>query len=630
MSLTRVSFAMIDGASINVKDYGAVGDGVADDTAAIQAAAAAVTSYSELWFPPGDYKVSRPSSGILMQFDSLQNIKVSGHGARIITDHDLTTGGFIIIDLIACIRVIIEGLEIDYDVTAVPQVASVPSTSRPFGVLIRSLFRASDGACSRDVTIQDCTFKLYNASPSNTWPVNSFAGGTAPLPEGDDPYYTLIGVWFYGKNKTASPDVGTIIRHRHIRVLNCRFRSMMARTFWPWACEDVQFCNNIVENIGARRPQVRCIVHPRGMRISNNTFYGNNSYSLENTIVLLRQSEDQDEAEVAEVANNTFFFCRGNGITVGGMRNVAITGNVFQPNPNYTGGFTPTSNELGYQAILLGPTNSATEDEVKNISIVGNSFNGKQYGVFVNTDASVNGWQENVSIVGNSILNAPTFFQDAAAITVSSSANKARNIVIANNTIRNESGSAANGFGIRLTSGLNCQITGNVMENMSAGIYQLSEAGGVTVSNNSFIDLAYGIYSTSGAWPKDILILSSVTGSFNVSDTVTGGTSGVTATITASAAAGAVYGGGVQVTLSSASGIFAQGETVTSSSGGSATLLYYYSPRKYVIANNSFMDCNVGIRNYSNSPIINNVFISSATPALSTAYAGYIGNEVDP
>lgn len=38
MSLTKVSFAMIQGDPVNVLDYGAVGDGVADDTAAIQAA----------------------------------------------------------------------------------------------------------------------------------------------------------------------------------------------------------------------------------------------------------------------------------------------------------------------------------------------------------------------------------------------------------------------------------------------------------------------------------------------------------------------------------------------------------------------------------------------------------------
>jgi polygalacturonase len=38
MSLTKVTYSMINGAVFNVLDYGAVGDGVANDTASIQAA----------------------------------------------------------------------------------------------------------------------------------------------------------------------------------------------------------------------------------------------------------------------------------------------------------------------------------------------------------------------------------------------------------------------------------------------------------------------------------------------------------------------------------------------------------------------------------------------------------------
>lgn len=55
MSLTKVSFSMISGAPANVLDYGAVGDGVADDTSAIQAA---LDANDYIWFPAGTYLVS--------------------------------------------------------------------------------------------------------------------------------------------------------------------------------------------------------------------------------------------------------------------------------------------------------------------------------------------------------------------------------------------------------------------------------------------------------------------------------------------------------------------------------------------------------------------------------------------
>jgi hypothetical protein len=59
MSLTKVSYSMLQGAQANVLDYGAVGDGVTDCTTAIQDAINAVaTNGGAVYFPPGEYLIS--------------------------------------------------------------------------------------------------------------------------------------------------------------------------------------------------------------------------------------------------------------------------------------------------------------------------------------------------------------------------------------------------------------------------------------------------------------------------------------------------------------------------------------------------------------------------------------------
>lgn len=58
MSLTKVSFSMINGAAVNVLDFGATGDGITNDTAAIQAAIdAASVSGQTVYFPAGTYSI---------------------------------------------------------------------------------------------------------------------------------------------------------------------------------------------------------------------------------------------------------------------------------------------------------------------------------------------------------------------------------------------------------------------------------------------------------------------------------------------------------------------------------------------------------------------------------------------
>jgi hypothetical protein len=57
MALTKVSYSMIRGEVLNVFDFGAVGNGVANDTTAIQAA---LNAGSTVYFPTGTYLISSP------------------------------------------------------------------------------------------------------------------------------------------------------------------------------------------------------------------------------------------------------------------------------------------------------------------------------------------------------------------------------------------------------------------------------------------------------------------------------------------------------------------------------------------------------------------------------------------
>ena len=76
MALTKVSYSMISGASVNVLDFGATGDGNTDNTAAFNSAIASFGSTGGiLYFPPGEYlgKLTINKS----------NITVFGYGAKL-------------------------------------------------------------------------------------------------------------------------------------------------------------------------------------------------------------------------------------------------------------------------------------------------------------------------------------------------------------------------------------------------------------------------------------------------------------------------------------------------------------------------------------------------------------------
>lgn len=79
MALTKVTYSMIDGQIVNVLDFGAIGDGVTDDSAAIQAAVDAGAG-STVYFPEGTYRLATASSGAY--------ITVAGQGTTLLFERN--------------------------------------------------------------------------------------------------------------------------------------------------------------------------------------------------------------------------------------------------------------------------------------------------------------------------------------------------------------------------------------------------------------------------------------------------------------------------------------------------------------------------------------------------------------
>lgn len=79
MSLTKVSYSMINGEFANVLDFGAIGDGVADDTTAIQAAIDSQSPvHGTVYFPAGTYKVT--GTGLSVSGGAAGTVQLVGAG----------------------------------------------------------------------------------------------------------------------------------------------------------------------------------------------------------------------------------------------------------------------------------------------------------------------------------------------------------------------------------------------------------------------------------------------------------------------------------------------------------------------------------------------------------------------
>lgn len=88
MTLTKAHFRMIEGIGLSIKDFGAAGNGVTDDTAALTAAVAAAPANGVVYAEPGKIYYFGTITGNTAKLSITKNITLDWQGSKILIDGD--------------------------------------------------------------------------------------------------------------------------------------------------------------------------------------------------------------------------------------------------------------------------------------------------------------------------------------------------------------------------------------------------------------------------------------------------------------------------------------------------------------------------------------------------------------
>ena len=381
MSLTKVTYSMIEGATVNVQDYGAVGDGVADDAAAIQAAIDATGNNASIYFPSGVYAIGAAG----LDIDGKTAFTLFGDGAKIkitaISVLQNAYGAATTIRFINCVQSGIKNLEIDgnaiattaVDLTSCTECFIVGNTIYNCGV---SSQISSGGGGLRN-RVENNLVHSSIGTARGIWLGNTNAGNmeTGLYVAGNtcrDNSYSGIVVSAFGAQVIGNYLIG-----------NDGAGIVIPANVGGFETSDVLVSNNYCEDNLFQGIQSDCIT---GSVSRNCTITGNvcikNNRSTGTGIYVLR-------VDNWTVSNNV---CNDNGsagIYIDAATNVSVTGNIC--NETRSGG----SREQLYGVAVIAQT-----DDVSTISISGNvCHNNVNSGVRVENVGALT--IQNVAITGN-------------------------------------------------------------------------------------------------------------------------------------------------------------------------------------------------------------------------------------
>lgn len=246
----------------NVKEYGAVGDGVTDDTAAFIRTATAVQDANDvvsktIYFPEGEYVVSAnafddysdPHNNAIFRLTGHKNLAIEGDGDVVIktnTPHDITAfGGLMVFKLTD-----INSLKIK-NLTFLMEFEGFKNSSSFYphcgAIHIKNEDATSENR-SGDVFIEKIRMKLYH--PYGAYGVTDSGNAFSGDPNNG---FKIFGIFAQGSFNATSFKSNS----RNITISDCIIKDgHNAYGFWVWAYNNANFNRLVAESWVTKRTRV--------------------------------------------------------------------------------------------------------------------------------------------------------------------------------------------------------------------------------------------------------------------------------------------------------------------------------------------------------------------------------------